>query len=406
MATIYQKRLARYQKKMMKYMKYILNDHFLIVCMFGIGGFGLYYSEFIKNLQPTHYFWIRPVILGIWLSALFFGNFVSLLSEADEVFLLAKERQMPSYFKKAFRHSLLFPCAMLVLVMGMTVPALLAVHPIKGYEFLFFLVAGFLLKASELLLQLNGLYAQEKREKTLLKFGWFVLAILVFGMVLYLSAIGGMILSLLVFLFFLQKSKRSFEEEPLNWHRALLLEKRRLKNLYRFINLFVDVPDITSEVKRRKYLDPYLQRLPKTHGNTYSYLYQRVFFRGTEYLGLVIRLTLVGAVLIAFTHYFWLKLLFSLLFIYLIAFQLIPLYHSFDYMVMTNLYPIKEKDKEIAVKKLISKMLMVVGTIFMLVAIIAQPNVVENGLLLIALLVFGGILSVYYLPKRIKKIKN
>ncbi|MCC9085083.1 ABC transporter permease [Enterococcus faecium] len=42
MSSFFQKRLARHQKKMMKYMRYVLNDHFVLVCLFLIGGVGLY----------------------------------------------------------------------------------------------------------------------------------------------------------------------------------------------------------------------------------------------------------------------------------------------------------------------------------------------------------------------------
>ena len=52
MSSFFQKRLARHQKKMMKYMRYVLNDHFVLVCLFLIGGVGLYYSNWLKNLQP------------------------------------------------------------------------------------------------------------------------------------------------------------------------------------------------------------------------------------------------------------------------------------------------------------------------------------------------------------------
>ena len=34
--------------KMSKYLRYILNDHFVLVCMFLLGGLGLYYSQLLK----------------------------------------------------------------------------------------------------------------------------------------------------------------------------------------------------------------------------------------------------------------------------------------------------------------------------------------------------------------------
>lgn len=43
-------RLARHLKKMMKYMRYVFNDHFILVCVFLLGGLGFYYSQVLKTL--------------------------------------------------------------------------------------------------------------------------------------------------------------------------------------------------------------------------------------------------------------------------------------------------------------------------------------------------------------------
>ena len=50
MKEFYLKRQQKHRQSMMKYLKYILNDHFLLVMLISMGGFGLYYSEFIKTI--------------------------------------------------------------------------------------------------------------------------------------------------------------------------------------------------------------------------------------------------------------------------------------------------------------------------------------------------------------------
>lgn len=49
MNNFFQLRLAKHQKKMMKYLRYVLNDHFVLVCLFLFGGVGFYYSNWLKT---------------------------------------------------------------------------------------------------------------------------------------------------------------------------------------------------------------------------------------------------------------------------------------------------------------------------------------------------------------------
>ena len=72
-----------------------------------------------------------------------------------------------------------------------------------------------------------------------------------------------------------------------------------MHRIYKFIQLFTDIPEVSSTVKR-KYLDPLLGVVKKTSENTYAYLFIRSFLRGSEYSGLLFRLILVGGVLLFF----------------------------------------------------------------------------------------------------------
>lgn len=98
MIDFYRLRLGKHQKKMMKYLKYVFNDHFILVCMFGVGAFGYYYSNFVKTLD-MEFFYGSLIVCFIWLVSLKIGKVATLLQEADKVFLLPKERNMISYLK-------------------------------------------------------------------------------------------------------------------------------------------------------------------------------------------------------------------------------------------------------------------------------------------------------------------
>ena len=65
MNNFFQLRLAKHQKKMMKYLRYVLNDHFVLVCLFLFGGVGFYYSNWLKTLTTP--FQMGGIILTIYL---------------------------------------------------------------------------------------------------------------------------------------------------------------------------------------------------------------------------------------------------------------------------------------------------------------------------------------------------
>ena len=45
MLELWKKRQAKHQKQMFKYLRYVLNDHFVLALLFLLGGLGLSYSD-------------------------------------------------------------------------------------------------------------------------------------------------------------------------------------------------------------------------------------------------------------------------------------------------------------------------------------------------------------------------
>lgn len=90
MGEFFSQRLSRHFKKMSKYLRYILNDHFVLVCMFLLGGLGLYYSQLLKEL-PRDFVWGRPLILLGWLLLIQVGKLATLTEEPDKVFITKRK---------------------------------------------------------------------------------------------------------------------------------------------------------------------------------------------------------------------------------------------------------------------------------------------------------------------------
>lgn len=397
-------RLARHLKKMMKYMRYVFNDHFILVCVFLLGGLGFYYSQVLKTL-PENFIWGRPIVLVFWLVLLQIGRIATLAEEADKVFILPKEPEMNTYLNRAIRYSFWLPIVALFLMGGMSMPLVVVSTGWAFSTFFYFIVMLGILKASHLRLQKYELYQVKSRERSLWFAVWLATSIVAIAFSLYVLPLAGPLAAGVQAVLFYLVLKKKEAAVSLDWELMVQKEKNRMHRIYQFIHLFTDVPEISSSVKRRKFLDPLLNKIKKTSQNTYLYLYARSFLRGSEYSGLFIRLVLVAGAILFFLKEFWISMGVSVLFIYLIGFQLIPIYTQFDYMVMTHLYPVPNGQKKQAVAKLVTVLLLVAAILFSLFVLIALPDFKEAAMVVVALIVEVLLFAKFYVPYRLKKME-
>lgn len=403
MNNFFQLRLAKHQKKMMKYLRYVLNDHFVLVCLFLFGGVGFYYSNWLKTLTTP--FQMGGIILTIfWFICLFFGKFATFTQAADLVFLLPKEKEMHQYLQRAFLYSSLFPSLFLGLACGFSMP-LVVVTTGKPFSFYFvYLLILWGLKSSQLQIKRVELFRIEEKKLMVWKASWYLSTLLILLLTVYgwlWLGLLAMLIQLNIYFWFLWKNMTY----RLDWEKMIQKEEQRLHQIYQFINLFTDVPEITSKVKRRRYLDPLLQHTKKTKDNTYYYLYVRRFIRGSDFSGLFLRLVLIGSILIAGIEDVYFITAIGALFIYLIGFQVIPLYNQFRYMTLVQLYPITEKQKEVALQKLLLNLLLIAASLFGLIGAIVL-NGLDKLIPIISYLIVIGLFIKIYTPIRIKKMNE
>lgn len=395
-------RRQRHQKKMMKYMRYVLNDHFVLVCLFLVGGLGFYYSNILKSL-PTDFPWSLPIVGLVWWFALTFGKLATLVEPADMTFLLPKEKEMGGYLSRGLRHSLIFPFAIELLICGALLPLVVLAKGIGFSSFFFYLVMLWGLKFGHLRIQRLACYQKTHEQIQRLTLLWAVLS----GGIIFISLYGpawlGPILAIAAAFVFLALTQE--KERLLDWSKMIDRENARLHRIYQFINLFTDVPEVEAKVHRRKYLDSLLARISVKHENTYLYLFARGALRGAEFGGLFFRLLIVGGVLLFLLNDFRFIVGVSLLFVYLIGFQMIPLYSQFDYITATQLYPVAKKYKKAALQRLLVILLTAAALIFTLCGLV-HLSVVESLGVLIVLLIEIGLFAWFYLPSRIKKMED
>lgn len=403
MGAFFLKRLRQHLKHMLKYMRYVLNDHFIIMLLFLVGGLSFYYSQILETL-PQNFAGARVIAVVVWVAIIHVGHLATLAEPADEVFILPKENQMKGYFVRSLFYSCIFPFLVIFFISGMTMPLLMVGAGQELSIFAFYLPMLWVLKVGHFFVQYYGMFQHDDQKNLTVYLCWFVSSLVIIAVGVFLFPWLGLLLAVLqaggLYWFCWQKNV-----EILDWEHMIAAEKDRMHRIYQFINLFTDVPEISGTVKRRKYLDPILNKIESKQKNTYLFLYARRMLRGSELSGLYFRLVVVAGLLLYFLKDFWFSLGISLLFIYLIGFQLIPLYNQFNYMILTQLYPIPSQQKQAALEKLLGALLLFAAVLFGVIAFFALSMSLQGLAIMAALLVETFAFTKVYIPYRIKKME-
>ncbi|HFU4222556.1 TPA: ABC transporter permease [Streptococcus suis] len=344
MKALFQKRRRDFLERCSKYLRYVLNDHFVLVLMVFLGFLSLQYRQlliaFSENTWP-----IILIVLAISFLILFSGSIATYLEEADQIFLLTKEKEVLEELAAASRRSYLLWSGLQVLVQLLLLPIYL-------------------------------------------KLGLAVWMVVVY------------IVALLVAKYFLVKYQLAGYQQQgvLNWSTAIQDEQKRKQTILRFFALFTTVKGISTTVKPRKYLNGILHLLHSRQ--TWFYLYLRAFLRAGDYFGLSLRLFLLILLSLIAIEEAWLSLGLVLVFHYLLLFQLLGLYKHYDYQYLTQLYPLDKKGKIRDFQRLLRVILYGLLLVEMLVALLF----IQEKMLIVILPIVCLFLHEVYLPAKLKKI--
>lgn len=399
---LWKERLNGYLSEMRKYLRYIFNDHLLFVLIFGVGAGVYYYSQWIKTLDP-HF--PAPFIMALLLGAILaWSPIYTYLMRADIVFLLPMEERLNGYFQKAIVSSFVFQSYWLILFLAALMPMYVKVKGVSYASFFLWLVILFILKFWNLFVRWNVQKFQEKNIRLVDLIVRFVLNAVflypLFSRTNWLLFVIGAFL-LIVYGGVIQNKSR---EHILKWEMLVELEEKRMMAFYRFANLFTTVPNLQGDVKRRKWLDFLFKKIPYGSHHVYTYLLSRTFIRVNEYIGLFVRLTLIGFLLISFSHSLLFKVIMALLFIYLTGFQLFPLIRHHDEKIWMMLYPVSKERKKTAFMLLLRQCLGLQAFLFAGAAVFRSWF--ESGIILGAAVLFVFLFTEIYTPRKLAKMEN
>jgi ABC-2 type transport system permease protein len=351
-------------KELSRYLRYIFNGHLMIVLIFLIGSLAFYYQQWVKTLDESFpAAVIMALILGVFLTN---SPIYTFLLEADRVFLLPIESNLTKYFLRSGIVSFVLQAYILLMVLAAMMPMYVQVSGSTYRTFFYFIFLMLLLKIWNLATRWRIQYYVEKNVHRTDSFVRFCLNT-VFLYLVFVSASKFLLIFLSIimlglFYYFFQNSKK----KGLKWEEIILLEHNRLTGFYRIANQFTDVPKLKDEVKRRKWLDWMAKKLVFQQNNTQLYLLTRTFLRSGDYLGLVIRLTVIGGLVIYYWDFIYGQFLFLLLFLYLTGFQLLPLKNHHQNVLWIDLYPIDSEQREKAFKKILGWVLLLQTSVFSL----------------------------------------
>lgn len=107
MKAIFTKRRFHFINQCSRYLRYVFNDHFVLVLIFLLGFLMVQYSQLLKHFPANHWPIMLVLVLFV-LTLLFWGNIATYLEPADQQFLLVREKDIVALIQKAKRRALFF----------------------------------------------------------------------------------------------------------------------------------------------------------------------------------------------------------------------------------------------------------------------------------------------------------
>lgn len=398
---LWKQRFQYYVKDTRRYLKLIFNDHFKFVLLFAVGGGAYYYQNWLKTLpQDFPAALIIAFIIGIIVSQSPIRTF---LKEADLVFLLPVETELKPYFRRSILYSYMIQCYLLIFVIAALGPLYLHQQGTTARDLLIITVILLIAKGVNIMIRWYVQFSTDKGSLRIDQSVRFVFNIvfvyfLVKGVVWIYPLVTGLLL-ILLFMYFNQASKG----KGVKWEQLIEMEAERMMTFYRIANMFTDVPKLKEQVKRRSWLNWMTSMLPFERRSAFSFLYSRTFSRSSDYLGIYVRLLVIGGILLYFLPLGYSKLVILLLFVYLSGFQLLPLYRHHVMKIWIDLYPISVEVRRSNYLQMLFYLLLIKSSIFSIV-IFFTGDIILGFLAIGTGFVFSYFFTFTYVKKKLIRL--
>lgn len=367
----YKQRLAKHLKETGRYLKYIFTGHMMIVLLFFISAIAVYYQQWLASLPenfPTAL--VMGLVLGLLVS---YSPVRTLLREPDLVFLIAAEHKMKAYFRNTLIYSFVIQLYLVLLAIAAFGPLYFASFPNRsGKMYLLLLAVVLIFKGWNLITNWWMLRARDPRVRQVDLLIRIILNIAVFYFIVAGNMLFCAIATILFILVFLYDYHLSRKQPGIAWDLLVEKDQNRMQAFYRIANMFAEVPHLKSRVKKRQWIVSLVSKVPFSKKYTFDYLYRITFVRSGDYLGMYVRLIIVGGLFIYFIPNIAMKILFAILFLYLSSFQMMTLYQHHRTVMWLDLYPVDFRWRKDALVKIIYQLTIFQAVLFALLFLIMQ----------------------------------
>ena len=320
-------RFKTYQKKVMKYAKYMMNDHFMIVVFFLFGFLLFQYSTWLKSIRILEW----PLILLIsLLLAIFplFGEIATYVEEADLHFLSVIGEDFKPYFKRAIRYSWIFPLVMNFIATIFVLPIFMQAYGNGMIPFIAIFVTLLSLKGFHFMIQKSIFEGKLPKNSFYNVALYLVNSICLFGILSFIPKVFSLsmaqVLAVLAIGLYRFASAKTVN---FDWNEMIQKEQVRQQRIFRVIALFVDVPFLKKhQAKRNQSLDIFVGKLTPNRIHPYRYLLVRTALRSSNYVTVFLQMIVV-TVLLSFVSsvWYWIMAIQSMMML-VICFQFASLY--------------------------------------------------------------------------------
>ena len=346
MKDLFLKRKQEFRKECLGYLRYVLNDHFVLFLLVLLGFVAYQYNQLLQNFPANH----LPILCLIGIVSillLLWGGIATYLEAPDKLFLLVAEEEVREHIQKQSMVSFIFWLCVQTVLLLLFAPLFLAMG----------------------------------------------LGLPIFGVYL-------LVLGIAKYVIFRRKSSKFILANGLDWDFAIAQESKRKQFLLRFFALFTQVKGISNSVKRRAYLDFILKGVQKVPGKIWQNLYRRSYLRNGDLFALSLRLLILSLSALIFIEQSWIAVAIVILFNYLLLFQLLALYHAFDYQYLTQLFPVGKGQKERGLKEI----LRAIGMFALALESLLGLLVFKDKILVLVLVGAGLVLQYLYLPYQLRRL--
>lgn len=397
---LWKQRFQLYVKDTRRYLKLIFNDHFKFVLLFAVGGGAYYYQNWLKTLpEDFPAALIIALIIGIILTQ---SPIQTFLKEADLVFLLPVETELKPYFRRSILYSYMLQCYLLIFFIAALGPLYFQQQGKTGRDLLILAVILLITKAVNIMTRWFVQFSTDKGslwtdQFVRLIFNIVFVYFLVQGVVWIYPFVTGLLLIFLCLYFY-----RAAQGKGVKWEQLIEMEAARMMSFYRIANMFTDVPKFKEQVKRRSWLNWMTSMLSFEARSTFSFLYSRTFSRTSDYLGIYVRLLILGGILLYYLPLGYSKLVILILFVYLSGFQLLPLYRHHVMKIWIDLYPISLEVRRSSFLQFLFYLLLIKTSLYSIVIFFTGDIIL--GFLAIGIgFVFSYLFTFTYVKKKLVK---